>query len=268
MQKKHYSQKILALLLILIVPAFILKNFPLLLSKRDLSCSFCTDFVPKEEYLTDKSFVFILYGKADQKTCEQCLSSIFHQKYDLYRVLCIIPKEIHSTISLKQLAAKEEKEDRLIFLEMDENVTLMDTFRLAIESCKNEEIIVQLEDFDWLAHENVLTKLNQIYSQSTDVWLTYSQYLEYPSYKRGDMQPYVKKMLRNRYKQKAPWLSSHLKTYYAGLFKKLNIDLRSPYYKEMQDGHLEAVMIPLVEHAKHHIRFIDDALYIHTPRPS
>ena len=40
-------------------------------------------------------------------------------------------------------------------------------------------IIVSIDGDDWFKHDNVLTKLNEVYN-SGDVWMTYGTYEEYP----------------------------------------------------------------------------------------
>ncbi len=264
MENKGLFQKLLALFLILLVPVFILSNYSLFRSKHDSSIHFSTNFIPQNEYLTEKSFVFVLHINDNDPLFEQNLHSIFSQKYDHYRVIVLYSEnDLQYLQKIKQLAAKENKIHLISFMESQGSFVTLDTYCRAIHSCKDDEIVIQLDPNDWLAHEHVLTRLNETYSGSPDVWLTYSQYLEYPSYRKGNGEPYIKQMLRNRNMRNIPYLSAHFKTYYAGLFKQLKPDLSVTFNRPLEPETVEVYILPMVEVSKNHIRYIDDVLYIH-----
>ncbi len=264
MENKGLFQKLLALFIILLIPVFIIANFSILRSRHDPSVHFSTNFIPQEEYLTEKTFVFVLHVNNDDPLLEQNIQSIFNQKYDHYKIILLCSENhIEHLQKIKQLAAKENKIHLITFMKSGEKIVTLDTFCRAIQSCGDDEIIIQLDSNDWLAHEHVLTRLNETHSSSPEVWLTYSQYLEYPSYRKGDEEPYLKRMLRNRNSCNIPYLSAHFKTYYAGLFKQIKPDLKETFNRPLEQESLELYILPMVEVSKNHIRFIDDVLYIH-----
>ena len=261
---KGSISKTFAFIVLLLIPCFILVNFSFFKSKKDQSNSFSSDFIHEDLAFAEKPFVFLLYSSEELKTCEQNISSILEQKYDNYRIVLMETNNIKCCSSvIKTMIAKENKIHLLTVLSYDDELPTIECFQKTLESIKNDEIVVQLECNDWLANNLVLEKLNQIYSSSEETWLTYSQYLEYPSYQKGSIDPYVKKMLRNRHTRKIPWLSSYLKTYYAGLFKQIKPDTRFNYKKALIPETLDLYFLPLAEYSKHHIRFIDDVLYVH-----
>jgi hypothetical protein len=261
---KGSYQKILACILLLLIPCFILCNFAFFKSKRDLSCAFCNDFIKEELAFVEKPFVFLLYSSDELTTCEQNISSILEQKYDNYRIVMIETGNIRSsTPLLKTMVAKEGKGHLLTVLPFTEALPTIECFQKALTSIKDSEIVIQLDCNDWLANDLVLEKLNQTYNLSDETWLTYSQYIEYPSYQKGTIDPYLKKMLRNRHTRKIPWITSYLKTYYAGLFKQIKPDPRFNNKKTLSPETLDLYFLPLAEYSKNHIRFIEDVLYIH-----
>ena len=266
MENKGLFQKLLALFIILLVPVFIIANFSLLKSKNEITNEFKTEFIPKDEYLTEKAFVFVLWSGADKKSSslEQNIHSIFSQKYDKYRVIILHSDQKQDELQkIKQQAARENKLHLVTFIETTERYPTINSYCEAIETCLDDEIIVQINSNDWLAHENVLRRLNETHTSSKEIWLTYSQYLEYPSYKKGDQEPYIKRMLRNRKSRKIPYISAHFKTYYAGLFKQISPDPKFTYKKALDRENIDLYILPMVEVSKNHIRFIDDVLYIH-----
>ena len=261
---KGSLQKTFAFIILLLIPCFILFNFSFFKSKRDLSTPFSSDFIADDGSFTEKPFVFLLYSSDELKTCEQNISSILEQKYENYRIVFMETGNVKSHTNLiRTMVGKENKTHLLEVLSFSEPKPTIECFQKALDSLKNEEIVVQLECNDWLANDLVLEKLNQIYSNSKETWLTYSQYVEYPSYQKGNARPYMKKMLRNRHNRKIPWISSYLKTYYAGLFKQIQQDTRFNYKKALAPETLDLYFRPLAEYSTHHIRFIDDVLYVH-----
>jgi hypothetical protein len=263
MDTKHLFQKIFAVFLLLFIPAFIIANYSLLRSKRDLSCDMYNSFLSEASYLTEKMFVVVLYPPHDAKGCEQSLTSVLKQEYDKYRIVILHEGMSESEIEkVKLLAARENKSHLLTIISPKDGVVNIDAFREVIEGCKDDEIVVQLECSDWLAHEKVLEKLNQVYSSNSEIWLTYAQYMEYPSYKKGSNQPYVKRLLRDRYSKKTPWLASRLKTYYARVFKQLKTQTTPLYGRSLLRDGLDPYMLPMVDLSKNHIRFIEDVLFV------
>lgn len=116
----------------------------------------------------------------------------------------------------------------------------------------DNDIIVNIDGDDWLSSVFVLEYLNQVYEQ-TGCWMTHGTYQIYPS---GDIGGHAELVLPdeisrlNIYKQ-YPFVTSHLRTYKAGLFKKINReDLLDPrtnnIYKEASDL---ALMFPMLEMA-------------------
>ncbi len=261
---KGTLQKSFAFILLLLIPCFILFNFSFLKSKRYLPKPFTAEFIEKEAEFREKPFVFLLYCSDDPRTFEQNISSILEQKYENYRIVLMETVNIsQSTATIKTMIAKENKSHLLTIISYSDKKPTIECFQRALDSLKDDEIVIQLECNDWLSNNEVLDKINQIYSSSNETWLMYSQFLEYPSYQRGSIDPYVKKMLRNRHSRKIPWLSSYLKIYYAGLFKQIKLDSRFNNQKPLIPETLDLYFLPLAEYSRHHIRFLEDVLYVH-----
>ncbi len=251
---KAIFQKILAIALILVIPIFILINFTLLRSKRNLSTKFSLEFINKNEYLTEKSFVFILYNSSNDTTfTTQNLFSIFNQKYDNYRVI-LISDQMRQIEECKKNAAKKNKSHLLTILQTTDNEPAFELFKKAVTSCQDNEIIIHINANDWLAHDNVLAILNNIYFSSENVWLAYSQYTEFPSYKKGI----------NNNSKKNSWLLSYFKTYYVGLFKQTYKELS--FDNAFNQNNLDLYMMPMAKISKNHIHYIEEPLYVHNDK--
>ncbi len=130
-----------------------------------------------------------------------------------------------------------------------------------------QDIIVEVDGDDWLLHPFVLQYLNDIY-QNPNIWMTYGQYIQYPS---GDFGGHIHLELdslvdnQNAYRQSVfPY--SHLKTYKAFLVDNItDEDLIDPttgqYFNAAGDF---ALCMPLVEQAgKDRIYRIPEPLYVY-----
>ncbi|HJZ23120.1 MAG TPA: glycosyltransferase family A protein, partial [Candidatus Babeliales bacterium] len=132
----------------------------------------------------------------------------------------------------------------------------------AINTCKNNEIVVILDGDDALAHDGVLSYLNSIYA-NFNIWLTYGQFKNYTNGAIGFCAPmpdFVVKDNTFRYYRDIP---SHLRTFYVWLFKAIKHEdllYNGKFFPMTGDM---AAMIPMIEMARDHFKFIPDVLYIY-----
>jgi hypothetical protein len=132
----------------------------------------------------------------------------------------------------------------------------------AIQSCSNDEIVCIVDGDDWLLNVNVLQSLNEYYADP-NVWLTYGQSIHYPSCKRGDSKPIDFNTLKEGSIREKPWMTSHLNTFYAGLFKKIKLEdflCNGAFIRMAVD---EAFMFPMIELARDHVYYVDEVFYVH-----
>jgi len=210
-----------------------------------------------------KPFVIVIPSYNNQKWVEKNLGSVLSQEYENYRVVYI--NDCSSDQTLKMVEQFLQKKDPQKKLELISNFTRKGSLwnlYTAVHQAKDEEIVVTLDGDDWLAHEKVLQRLNQSY-QNPDVWLTYGQYMDYPSYQKGLCKPFDPKRLKKEGYRNYPWITSHLRTFYAGLFKKIRFEdfwYRGSFY---QMGGDVAFMIPMLEMSGGKFEYIPDILYLY-----
>lgn len=221
-----------------------------------------TSFHPITE---KKPFVIIIPSYNNSEYVEKNLTSVFTQKYDNYRVIYIDDHSNDNTLkNASEIITKLDKTHSTTLIHNPTNQGSLSNIYNAVHSCHDNEIIVLLDGDDFLAHENVLSTLNQIYADS-NIWLTYGNYLDYPSFKQ---QPHIckalpKKTIQNNLYRKKPWVTSHLRSFYASLFKQIKLEdlfYRGRFYA--MSGDL-AFMFPMLELAQTHIHFIKDILYLY-----
>ncbi|HSX12208.1 MAG TPA: glycosyltransferase, partial [Rhabdochlamydiaceae bacterium] len=157
------------------------------------------------------------------------------------------------------------QEGRVTLIRNKENLKAIENFYRAFHACKDQEIVVMMDGDDWLAHDRVLESLNECYADPA-VWVTYGSYIEYPSYKkwaRGEIPHKIHQNHDYRKFSKRKFIFSHLKTGYAGIFKKIRMEDLLKEGKFMPASYDQAFMLPAVEMAKEHTHYIKDVLYIY-----
>lgn len=256
-------QKFLAILILLIVPGFVFKEYKNLSYKTPVNLVLQEALVIDNEYTVsqDKSFVVIIFSKEDSSSIKT-LQSICSQNYKKFRVVYVYSDESSkSYLSAKSFSEKIGKNFKIEFVKSIETSAAINPLFSILASCQDQDVIVHLDSSDFLIDDNVLDKINEQY-KDPDVWLTYSDFIEEKTQKKKGLKPVVNKTLREFSPKNSPWMLSHLKSYYAGVLKQA---LPSISEDEKGLGVMEdkTLMLSLFKMAKWHVRFIPDALTVH-----
>lgn len=191
------------------------------------------------------------------------LDSVFSQEYNNYRVIYIDDASTDDTGRLVQEYIQESGQThRTTFIHNRQNIKPLANIYTAVSQCEPHEVIAHLDGDDWFSHNRVLQKLNEVYSDP-DVWVTYGQFIGYPTSEPGIAREFPKEIIASNGYRDYPWISSHLRSYYAGLFQKISkVDMlyQGSFYPMTGDL---ASMYPILEMAGNHIRFIPDILYVY-----
>jgi glycosyltransferase involved in cell wall biosynthesis len=214
-------------------------------------------FQPAPFALTNHPFTLVVIGYNNGASVAKTLSSIFSQNYENYRVIYIDDASDDGSYDLaRDLIYDSAHLGQITLVHNETKLGALANMVRAVATCQNDEIVAVLQGEDWLAHEWVLQRLNAYYADS-DLWLTYGQYRDFPTYQIGACQPIKERKLRSQ-----PFNASHLKTFYAGLFKKIK-ESDFIFSGQFLDPCADlAYMIPMLEMAKDHYHFISEILYI------
>lgn len=146
----------------------------------------------------NKQFVVIFPRSTDDSSFQKTLQSIWEQDYPHYRLICLGEGEGDTPLFYSSPLGK------------------MHALYNTIHKCKDNEIVILLDENSWLSSEGVLSKLNQIY-QSQKTWAVFGSYASYPEYK-------IKKAAEKDYvRKKSPLENLALKSFYAKVFKKIRL---------------------------------------------
>ena len=138
-----------------------------------------------------------------------------------------------------------------------------------------DDIIVIVDGDDYLKDNQVLSYLNEIYTEG--IWMTYGQYECLSGQFKNVCQPFNRvhtckpngertmiSIETSDYRTCGLWFTSHLKTFKRWLFDRIDDrDLRNEegeYFKTCCDV---CLMFPMIEMAGKHIKFIDKVLYVY-----
>lgn len=211
---------------------------------------------------TEKPMVIVIPSYNNESWYKQNLDSVFGQKYTNYRVIYINDCSTDRTYQLVcDYINQNNFGDRVTIINNQKNLGALANLYNAIHSCLDQEIIISLDGDDGLAHERVLARVNEAYADSS-TWLVYSQFVMWPANQTGWNSFYSKNIIDSS--PDRGYSPSHLRTFYAGLFKKIEReDLlhEGDFFSMSWD---EAMMLPMMEMARNgHVKFIPDVLYIY-----
>ncbi|MFZ5953483.1 MAG: glycosyltransferase family 10 domain-containing protein [Candidatus Dependentiae bacterium] len=224
-------------------------------------CTFI--FYPFLLYATHKSFVVIIPSYNNIQWCEQNLRSVFGQEYDNYRVIYVNDCSDDGTKErVEQLVDQLGQKHRFMMINNTTRRGAMANWFMAVWLCEPHEVVVSLDGDDWFAHERVLTYLDSVY-QDPEVWMTYGQFIIHNNNQIGWCRQVSSETIeKNQFRDDA-WVTSHLRTFYAGLFHgipKEDFMVNGQFYQSAADL---AIMYPLLERAGKHSRFIPEILYVY-----
>lgn len=211
----------------------------------------------------DKSMVVIIPSYNNEKWVTKNLNSVVEQAYSNYRVIYIDDCSSDRTPEIvRDFISKSEYGNKITYVRNKTRQGALGNLYRAIHSCRDNEVIVTLDGDDFFAHQFVLDKLNKCYA-NPNVWLTYGQYLDYPNFTNGMCDVINKTALEKRGFRKHEWVSSHLRTFYAGLFKKIKLQDMIHQGKFFEMAWDYAFMMPMLEMTEDRFMFIREPVYLY-----
>lgn len=213
---------------------------------------------------TEKPITIIIASYCNKEWYKANLDSVFSQKYSNFRVIYIDDASHDNTGKLaKEYILQNQYQEKVTLICNENRQGAMKNFYTAIHMCKPHEIIAVLDGDDFFANDQVLTRINQEY-QNPNVWLTYGQFSFYPGNDIGFCKQLPDEVIKNNeFREYLYWQTSHLRTFYADLFhriKKEDFMKDNMFFSMCADV---AMMLPMLEMAGSHSRFIPDVLYIY-----
>lgn len=211
----------------------------------------------------EKPFVIVIPSYNNKDWYQKNLDSVFTQRYQNYRVIYIADGCTDGTDRLVEEYIKQSgQEERFTYIKNLERHGALACQCRAIFSCEPQEIVVDLDGNDWLANDKVLTTLNKAYADP-NVWMTYGQFLYYPEFTKGFAYQVPAEIIEKNKHRSFGGAITHLKTFYAGLFQKIEKEDFLYDGKFIPEAYDLSYTIPIAEMAGSHCKFIPQVLYIY-----
>jgi glycosyltransferase involved in cell wall biosynthesis len=210
--------------------------------------------------MKEKRFVIVIPSYNNKQWCNKNILSVLNQNYSNYKI--IYTDDCSSDGTVTEVEKLFFGKNNCILIKNTERLGAMNNMYNMVHSCDDDEIIIVLDGDDWLANVEVLNRLNKEYNKE-NIFITYGQYRSFPDNKLGCSRPIPKYIIDNNSYRKFHWCSSHLRTYYAWLFKKINKEdfMENGKFFDMTSD--LAAMFPMLEMAGINQSFISDVLYIY-----
>lgn len=212
---------------------------------------------------TQKTFVIIIPSYNNRDWYEQNLSSVLSQNYQNFRVIYVNDASTDTTGDLvEQYLRENDLDQRVTLIQNKKRIGALANIYNSVWLCDPKEIVVTVDGDDWLYHSEVLHFLNELYSNNA-IWMTYGQFIEYPTKNLGgaaQIPHFVTELCGYR---GYDWVSTHLRTFYAGLFQKIQLEdflHNGEFFPVAWDL---AFMFPMLEMAGYHSQFVPDILYVY-----
>lgn len=210
----------------------------------------------------------IIPSRNNSQWVENNLNSLYTQSYQHWHAIYLDDcSDDDTSKKVAQYIKNNRLENKIMLINNEKRQGALANIVKAVYMCDDSDIIVALDGDDWLKGPDVLKKLNDVYSDD-NVWMTYGSYEQFSSVKNKKPSYSKQKAIpddviaANTYRQ-YQWCSSHLRTFYAWLFKSIKIDdlkLDGEFFSMAWDL---AFMFPMLEMSGGKFKFISDILYVY-----
>jgi len=123
--------------------------------------------------IPEKPITIVITGYNNKEWFGTSIDSALNQNYENFRVIYVDDASPDGTgREVAGYLATHPQAHRVTLLANQERCRKLKNIYNTYHTINDWDIIIQLDGDDWLAHKDVLKKINHIYS-TQDVWLTY-----------------------------------------------------------------------------------------------
>lgn len=226
--------------------------------------------------LPEKKLFIIITSYNNAEWCIKNLESIFMQKnpdntgfYENYTVVVVDDDSFDGNAEyIEHYIYTCNQQHRVTLIKNKTRQRALANIYMALQLCEDPTAIVfNIDGDDFLAHDRVFSLINEIYHDPKEVWITYGQFINWPTNEMGYCQPISDEIVEKQLFRKKWWKPGQLRTFYAWLFQQIHLkDLlfEGPYFQGQffpANSDL-AIYYPMMEKACRHYQFIPDVIYI------
>lgn len=217
-----------------------------------------------DDALKEKRIVVLMVGSNARRYIKEALRSVYEQRYANYQLLYIDAASSDESLEfVHEYTARMGKTANLLACihgGADKQIPLS-SYMEARSFLKDSDIVMVLSAQDCLAHQEVFCYINNLYA-SGDVWMTYGP----QRLKQSNKLIYDEKIPEIVHELSAYrnylFIPHYIHTCYGTLLRKIR---RNDFYageKFLDTGDQLTCMLPMLQMANGHIRFVPDVLVI------
>ncbi len=220
-------------------------------------------FVISSLYAIEKQIIVVTASYNNARWYKNNLDSVFSQQghNNWHLIYCDDCSGDGTGQLVEEYIKQKDMQERVTLIKNKKRVGALANQFKATYMVPDDAIILILDGDDWFARNDVFKIINDIYNKE-DIWFTYGQFRYAKKGQVGNGKPFPQYVVdSNAFRKYAQ--PSHLRTYYAGLFKQVKlVDLmkNGDFFKMSNDI---ATLYPMIEMARKHFRFVSTILYIY-----
>lgn len=209
----------------------------------------------------DHFFTFIINSYNCSDVTKKTIKSIINQTYKNFRIIYI---DDGSTDMTFETAMNFSDNPEITIIRNDQRKGDLENLYEIVHTLPASDIVVFMKGNSWLIDNFSLQKLNNFYKKY-DVWIVNSPYINFATKEKRECKPIFSNGLFSHNVRRKSYDSPILKSFFAGLFQKVEIKdfyFRSTFVTDYFDI---SYMFPMLEMASKHTGFFPEPLstYIH-----
>lgn len=210
-------------------------------------------------------FYVVIPSYNNEAWCIKNLESVATQNYPDWKAVVINDCSTDKTgLLLEKYVREKNLSGKVQIIHNRKRQGMLSNIYHAVEKCDPSWVVATLDGDDWLKDATVLQYLAGIY-QDKSIWMTYGSWVSDPIGARpcicAEFPPDVIKKNQFRSHQ---YISSQLRTFYAGLFQKIKKEDFQHKGKFFMAAGDVAFMIPLLEMSQNgHFYYVKEPIYVY-----
>jgi len=211
----------------------------------------------------EKTFLIVTPVYNSEEWIAKCIESVRRQSYKKF--VQVIVNDASTDNTLEEAKRAINKDPRCILIQKDSKKGIAHSHIVAHEylgkKAEDDDIYIHVDGDDWLAHDDVLKRLSQVY-EDKDVWATYG------NYEATDGSPSICRQVDGlrpaRFEIRAGWPYSHLRTFRKFLWDNVALGEMKDSQNQLLSAAFDvAIFAPILEMAGPRVRFLNETLYVY-----
>lgn len=231
-------------------------------------------FLSSAEMLSAKQkkpfFFVIIPSRNNENYCIENLESVVKQNYTNWRAVYINDFSADRTGNkVEEYVTQKNLRHKIKIIHNHWHKGALANIYNGVKMAKKNWVVITLDGDDTLRGTDVFSTLAKIY-RNKKVWMTYGNWESNPPGRlKSDNERIPKEIMKKNRFRKYKFCTTQLRTFYAGLFRKIrrrDLQHKGKFYMAAGDV---AFMIPLLEMAsKNHIHFVEQVIYNYRIHPN